>query len=136
MDYDKRIDNLVKKYNKVNYINSYNENNKKEEIIEYLNKETESEESIDKRIQKITDMVYYRDWNKLHMINKKVKILEFLDNLKKNNNIELDEIQDELLNLLKKKLLTKKIIQYDSLNGKILDILCLNKVNDKFIIKI
>lgn len=129
MDYNNRIDILINKYNNINYVYYFKDN--KQKIINNYTKKN----SISDRIQKITDLVYYQDWNKLHIINKKIKIEEFMNNLiKNNNNSNLEEIKKELINKLNNKQLTKKYIQYDKVNGKILDILCLHKKNDIFIL--
>ena len=129
MDYNNRIDILINKYNNINYV-YYFKDNKQKIINNYTKKKFISD-----RIQKITDLVYYQDWNKLHIINKKIKIEEFMNNLiKNNNNSNLEEIKKELINKLNNKQLTKKYIQYDKINGKILDILCLHKKNDIFIL--
>lgn len=129
MDYNNRIDKLISKYNNINYVYCFKDN--KEKIINNYN----NNNTISDRIQKITDLVYYQDWNKLHIINKKIKIEEFMNNLiKNNNNSNLEEIKKELINKLNNKQLTKKYIQYDKVNGKILDILCLHKKNDIFIL--
>ena len=129
MDYNNRIDKLISKYNNINYVYCFKDN--KEKIINNYN----NNNTISDRIQKITDLVYYQDWNKLHIINKKIKIEEFMNNLiKNNNNFNLEKIKKELINKLNNKQLTKKYIQYDKVNGKILDILCLHKKNDIFIL--
>ena len=129
MDYNNRIDKLITKYNNINYVYCFKDN--KEKIINNCNKNN----SISDRIQKITDLVYYQDWNKLHIINKKIKIEEFMDNLiKNNNNSNLEDIKKKLINKLNSKKITKKDIQYDKINGKILDILCLHKKNDIFVL--
>jgi len=129
MDYNNRIDKLISKYNNINYVYCFKDN--KEKIINNYN----NNNTISDRIQKITDLVYYQDWNKLHIINKKIKIEEFMDNLiKNNNNSNLVNIKKEILIKLNDKKITKKDIQYDKINGKILDILCLHKKNNTFVL--
>ena len=126
MDYNKRIDNLIIKYNKVNYI--YNFQSK-------TNKSFDDNNNINQRLEKISEMAYFQDWQKLHIIQKKIKIEEFIDNLMiKNKESNLKDIKIELINKLNNKNLHKKDIQYDKLNGKILDILCLNKQDSLFIL--
>jgi hypothetical protein len=129
MDYNNRIDKLIDKYNNINYVYCFKDN--KEKIINNYNNNI----TISDRIQKITDLVYNQDWSKLHIINKKIKIEEFMDNLiKNNNNSNLIDIKKEIIIKLKDKKITKKDIQYDKVNGKILDILCLQKKNNIFIL--
>jgi len=133
MDYNNRIDELITKYNNINYVYCFDDNKNTDKIVNYFNQKNSN--NVSDRIQKITDLVYYQDWNKLHIINKKIKIEEFIDNLIKNNkDSNLTEIKKELINKLNNKKITKKNIQYDKLNGKILDILCLHKQNDIFVL--
>ena len=75
MDYNNRIDKLIIKYNNINFIYSFNDTKNKEKIINYYNKNS----TISNRIQKITDLVYYQEWNKLHIINKKRRIYGFFN---------------------------------------------------------
>lgn len=126
MDYNKRIDNLIIKYNKINFI--YNFQSK-------TNTSFPDETSTHEKIKKITDLAYCQDWTKLHLIQKKIKIDEFIDNLiSKNKESNLEDIKKDLIERLNNKQLNKKHIQYDKLNGKILDILCLNKLDSLFIL--
>ena len=127
MDYNKRIDELILKYNKINYLYIYQ--NK-------TNSSFNDDVNTQERLKKITDLVYYQDWNKLHIIQKKIKIEEFIDNLIANNtSSNLEDIKKELITKLEEKKITKKHIQYDILNGKILDILCLNKQENTFFLE-
>lgn len=135
MDYFKRIDNIILKNKNLCIENSFNDNNQKEEIINYLNNDFISNNDIIDKIKNITDMVYFQDWKKLHIINKKIKIIEFLDNLNNKKKFEnIEEIKKLLIDKLFNKKLNKKFIQYDSINGKILDITCLSINNNKCII--
>ena len=126
MDYNKRIDNLIIKYNKINFI--YNFQSK-------TNTSFADDTSTQEKIKKITDLAYCQDWTKLHIIQKKIKIEEFIDNLiSKNKKSNLEDIKKDLIERLNNKKLNKKHIQYDILNGKILDILCLNKQDSLFLL--
>ena len=58
--------------------------------------------------------------------------MDFL--IKNNTNTNLPDIKKELVSKLHDKKITKKDIQYDKLNGKILDILCLHKKNNIFML--
>lgn len=131
MNYNKRIDNLIEHYNKVNYIYNYNDN--KDKVKDAIEKKPST---VSERIKNITDLVYLQEWKKLHIINKKIKIEEFVDKLKtEENQSNLNEIKKLLIDNLHNKKLTNKDIQYDKINGKILDILCIFKEDDKFILK-
>jgi len=131
MNYSQRIDDIIKKNKDIANIN-YSINNKF--IINLADKiEDIDKTDINYRINEITKLVYCQDWHKLHIINKKIKIDEFLNELfLKNNNYNFTNIKTELINRLENKQLNKKDVQYDKINGKILDILCLNKENNKF----
>ena len=128
MNYDSRIDNLKKKYSYTKLINSYDDNNQKDKIINILSKEN----NIDNRIKKITDLVYNQEWSKLHIINKKIKIEEYIDEISNLNNLDLDSIKNNLIQMLNDKKLKNKDVKYDIINGKILDILCLKKIDDTY----
>ena len=131
MNYNKRIDDLIEHYNKVNYLYNYNDN--KDKVKDVLEK---NPSNVSERIKNITDLVYLQEWKKLHIINKKIKIEEFIEKLKtEENNSNLNEIKKIIENLYNKKL-SNKDIQYDKINGKILDILCIIKEDDKFVLKI
>ena len=133
MDFNNRLNLLINKYRNYNYINYYdNQNNidNKLYISKYL-QDNLNKSNVSERIKNITDMVYNQDWSKLHNTNKKIKIQEFIKKLQINNqDFNLNEIESELLEKLKNKKLKNKDIQYDKLNGIILDITCLNKKNN------
>jgi hypothetical protein len=66
------------------------------------------------------DYIYKKPWNKLNIIHKKIKLIEFVNNM----DIEDDQIKkhlkNQLVDLLKNKKLTKKSeVDYDSTNGHI-----------------
>lgn len=131
MNYNKRIDDLIEHYNKVNYLYNYNDN--KDKVKDVLEK---NPSNVSERIKNITDLVYLQEWKKLHIINKKIKIEEFIEKLKtEENNSNLNEIKKKIIENLYNKKLSNKDIQYDKINGKILDILCIIKEDDKFVLK-
>ena len=70
----------------------------------------------------------------MHIIHKKIKLEEFINNL--NNYTNLDDIKTKLIKLLYDKKILKKHITYDKINGKILDILILEKENNLLKIKL
>tara|TARA_B110000208_G_scaffold60299_1_gene78535 strand:+ start:1295 stop:1711 length:417 start_codon:yes stop_codon:yes gene_type:complete len=135
MDFNNRLNILINKYRNYNYINYHKENiniDNKLYISKYL-EENLNKSNITDRIKNVTDMVYNQDWKKLHFTNRKIKIQEFIKKLIiKNPNSNLNKIELEILEKLKNKKINNKEIQYDKLNGMILDITCLNKKNNIF----
>jgi len=131
MDFNHRLDILINKYRNYNYINKFNNKmnlDNKLYISKYL-EENLNKSNVTSRIKNITDMIYNQEWRKLHFTNKKIKIKEFINKLKINNpNTNLDEVENEILNEIKNK--NKIKIEYDKLNGYILDITNLNIKNN------
>ena len=77
--------------------------------------------------------LYKKPWIKLNPIHKIIKIKEFVNNLK--INLEKDRIilRDELIDLVKNKILTKKEkVNYDEVNGKIISLSNLQYKNEKY----
>ena len=77
--------------------------------------------------------LYKKPWIKLNPIHKIIKIKEFVNNLK--INLEKDRIIlcDELIDLVKNKILTKKEkVNYDEVNGKIISLSDLQYKNEKY----
>jgi len=77
--------------------------------------------------------LYKKPWIKLNPIHKIIKIKEFVNNLK--INLEKDRIilRDELIDLVKNKILTKKEkVNYDEVNGKIISLSDLQYKNEKY----
>ena len=64
--------------------------------------------------------IYKKSWTKLNNIHKIIKIKEFVNNIKFDNENNRTKLKDELVELIKNKTLTKKNkIKYDEINGKI-----------------
>ena len=90
--------------------------------------------------KKITDSkdnninnLYTKSWTKLNIIHKNIKIKEFVNNINCINENEKNILKDELINLLKSKVLTKKdTIVYDEENGKIKSIINLQYKDGKY----
>ena len=133
MDYESRIDNIRKKLN-INNNLTIEENNNDNKITTYFNSIQSNDLNIQNRITKISELAYLNDWHKLHIIHKKIKLEEFINNL--NNYTNLDDIKTKLIKLLYDKKILKKYITYDKINGKILDILILEKENNLLKIKL
>lgn len=69
------------------------------------------------------DDLYKKSWQKLNSIHKILKIKEFVNNLKMDSEKEKIKLKDELVNLIKDKILTKKEkVKYDEVNGKIISL--------------
>lgn len=131
MNYSQRIDDIIIKNINMTKINFTLDNNFDLDISNEILKSENLD--LNNRLNEITRLVYCQDWNKLHKINKKIKVEEFFSQLiLKNDNYDFTEIQNELINRIENKNLNKKDVQYDKINGRILDILCLNKDNNKF----
>ena len=131
MNYSQRIDDIIIKNINMTKINFTLDNNFDLDISNEILKSENLD--LNNRLNEITRLVYCQDWNKLTKINKKIKVEEFFSQLiLKNDNYDFTEIQNELINRIENKNLNKKDVQYDKINGRILDILCLNKDNNKF----
>ena len=71
----------------------------------------------------IEENLYNKSWSKLNAIHKIIKIKEFVNNIKIDNENEKEKLKEELVDLVKTKVLTKKDkIIYDEENGKIISI--------------
>jgi hypothetical protein len=78
--------------------------------------------------------LYKKPWTKLNAIHKILKIKEFVNNLKINSEKERAELKDNLIELVKLKILTKKEkVSYDELNGKIISLIDLQYKNGKYL---
>ena len=67
--------------------------------------------------------LYKKSWSKLNAIHKIIKIKDFVNFIKFDNESDRDKLKEELVNLIKTKILTKKDkINYDEFNGKIISI--------------
>lgn len=67
--------------------------------------------------------IYKKSWTKLNNIHKIIKIKEFVNNIKFDNENNRNKLKDELVELIKNKTLTKKNkIKYDDVNGKIISL--------------
>jgi len=81
------------------------------------------------------DYLYLKNWNKLNIIHKIIKIKEFINCLDINDENEKTILKDKLIEFIKDKNLSKKNkINYDSIKGNIISISCLSYENKKYII--
>ncbi len=118
------IDNLISKLPNDNDTNDKTSDtqtqtqiDKKKELIE-----TSSETESHKQIFADEDL-YKKPWQKLNSIHKILKIKEFVNNLKISSEKDRALLKDELVLLVKTKVLTKKEkVNYDEVNGKIISL--------------
>jgi hypothetical protein len=146
MNIDIIINNLELKY----YTSLHNTLNKNNTEIEWLkihiNKlngilttDTETIKKNDKTdtiisIQQPNDNdLFKKSWTKLNLIHKVIKIKEFVNNIKIDTEIDRENLKDELISLVKTKVLTKKDkIIYDEENGKIISLVNLQYKDGKY----
>jgi hypothetical protein len=77
--------------------------------------------------------LYKKSWVKLNAVHKILKIKEFVNNLKINSEKDRTKLREELIDLVKTKVLTKKEkVNYDELNGKIMSISNLQYKDHKY----
>jgi hypothetical protein len=77
--------------------------------------------------------LYKKPWVKLTLIHKILKIKEFVNNLKIDSENDRTILRDELVALVKTKVLTKKEkINYDELNGKLISLANLQYKDGKY----
>lgn len=109
----------------VNMTESLTENHKK-------NEPTSSENENHKKIFSDEDL-YKKAWVKLNAIHKILKIKEFVNNLKIESEQERIKLRDELVGLIKTKVLTRKDkVNYDEINGRIISLTNLQYKNGKY----
>jgi hypothetical protein len=81
------------------------------------------------------DYLYQKPWTKLTAIHKIIKMKEFINELNIENKKEKENLKEQMVDLIKTKLLTKKdAVIYDSVNGKIISIPILKYEKGKYII--
>lgn len=115
------IKNSIDNKHILTYIDKLNNKNNNKNNEEYKNN-TETDSA---NIVSITSDVnlYKKSWSKLNIIHKTIKIKEFVNNLKINCEKNRDKIKNELISLLKNKVLTKKDkVVYDEERGIIVSL--------------
>ena len=92
----------------------------------------------DKKLNKqIDENMYKKPWTKLNTIHKNLKMKEFVNNLNITNESDKNKLKDELLELIKNKILSKKEnVKYDEENGKIISLTKLEYNNGKYFYKL
>lgn len=122
------------------YIQQLNQNNLDEKNSEITENKTESiivlnnnELDTHKKIFS-DDNLYKKPWAKLNPIHKILKIKDFINGLKFNLEENRIKLKDELVLLIKSKVLTKKEkVNYDEVNGKIISLTDLEFKNGTYI---
>lgn len=79
------------------------------------------------------DNLYKKPWTKLNSIHKILKIKEFVNNCKFNSEEERIKLIDNLVMLVKNKILTKKEkVKYDEVSGKLISLTDLEYKNGTY----
>jgi len=100
---------------------------KKEELNNLVSQETDNHNQIFS-----DEQCYIKPWVKLNSIHKILKIKEFVNNLQTSEE-NRKELKDELVELVKTKILTKKEhVKYDEVNGKVISLTNLKYNNNKY----
>lgn len=135
MDYEKKIDAIIEN-NEIYKLKSMLDDcteplNEKmiNDILVFKNhikesKKTVIKSDINERLAKIDDYIYRRPWKKLHEIQKKTKLEEYLKNYLFNAPIDNIKYIKEMImeDFSKKKLNSAKNVTYDSTGAVILNI--------------
>ena len=97
--------------------------------------ETEQVETEIKEKEVFQDNDHYKKpWTKLNVIHKILKMKEFINNLKDISTMDKEMLKEQLCQLIKDKVLSKKEkVNYDMVNGKIISLLDLQYKDNKYI---
>ena len=80
-----------------------------------------------------TEFLFQKQWNKLNLVHKKIKIKEFVNSLEVKDESQKQIIRDKLIALLDNKTLTKKdSVLYDVAKAKIISIPMLQFKDGKY----
>ncbi len=119
-------------------INNINDDitSEKATVTESINDKNIKNEKVEtdamKQIYNTNDL-YKKSWTKLNPIHKILKIKEFVNTLKINSEKERTELKEQLVNLIKMKILTKKEkVIYDETNGTIISLTNLQFKDGKY----
>lgn len=143
MNIDIILNNLELKYYTSIQMTLLKNNTENKWIENHINKlnglVTSDTDSIKKNEVIISDQqstdhnLFKKSWSKLNLIHKVIKIKEFVNNIKIDTEIDRENLKDELINLVKTKVLTKKDkIIYDEENGKIISLVNLQYKDGKY----
>lgn len=128
-------DNLKKNKISSDYIESKLKSLKDEEST--ITENENNNRSSSKEIVYSNDYLYKKAWSRLSEIHKVIKIKEFVLKLLIEDNDSKKILEDKLINLVKKKILTKKDrVKYDNVKGRIISIVDLKYNNGKYFINL
>ena len=126
------LDNYLEKINDdlVNENKLSESMTEKKKEIDFVNSSSETENH--KQIFADDDL-YKKSWTKINSIHKILKIKEFVNNIQMDSEKDRIKLRDELVCLIKEKILTKKEkVKYDEVNGKIISLPNLQYKNGKY----
>jgi len=122
---------LIKNNSEVEWLTSYI--NKLGGVIDSETQNAKQNEPIVLEQPNDDNNLYKKSWSKLNAIHKIIKIKEFVNNIKFNNDDDREKLKDELVDLVKTRVLTKKDkIIYDEENGKIRSLVNLQYKDGKY----
>jgi hypothetical protein len=134
-EYYKNLLNMIKNDDKISDENK-NDESITEKFTEKISDKLDLTSSIESDNHKqifSDDTLYKKSWTKLNAIHKILKIKEFVNNLKINSEKERIQLRDDLIELIKLKVLTKKEkVSYDEINGKIISLVDLQYKDGKY----
>lgn len=118
----------------INNLNNQLQDDKNSETQTEKNKEHELSYETENHKQIFSDEeLYKKPWVKLNSIHKILKIKEFVNSIKLDSEQDRIELRDQLIDLVKIKVLTKKEkVKYDDVNGKIIALTNLQYKNGKY----
>jgi hypothetical protein len=132
---------LNKNGNELEWLNEHI-NNLTKQLQEDKNSETQTEKKKEQSLSSETENhkqifsdedLYKKPWVKLNSIHKILKIKEFVNSLKFDSEKDRFELREQLVDLVKIKVLTKKEkVKYDEVNGKIISLTNLQYKNGKY----
>jgi hypothetical protein len=145
MNIDLIIDELKVKYYKAIYKYTIKNGFELKWLNEYIDKlnetiDTETQKNINTCSSETNSIIYTdtpiykKPWTKLNIIHKTLKIKEFVNELKMDNEQDRQTLKNELISLLKNKVLTKKEkVKYDEHHGKLISLIDLQYKDGKYI---
>ena len=130
------IEDIISNLKKTNNITSSDTENR--QIVN--NSKYSTENVLNKENSELTsenefsdDYLYKKPWTKLSNIHKIIKIKEFVQKLIVHEEEDRDRLKESLVNLVNKKVLTKKdMVKYDALNARIIGIPNLKFSNGRY----
>lgn len=95
--------------------------------------ETQTENNDDNKEILSNENLYTKNWIKLNVVHKILKIKEFVNSLEIKSDTERNKLLNYLIEMVKLKVLTKKEkVNYDTISGKIISICDLQFIDGKY----